>query len=241
MMARKTYGSGIDAGRAVILVTEKGLGKKEHPFWNWLKEEGFQGWGWHGNYGMDWIFINLNSMIYAPGMPGIKVVMSIREHAITIEEFKTIWEIYKQYEGLSVLRMPENDDTIALISDKNGKIREYRLTKEEMDRLMLTGEVPTLKSIAKDKLVQQWLKNPSWREYYEKAPSDKCREVIMLGFVYSDLETEEVLEELEAAEKELGLEDWQYLYRCCGNNPEKKRIHDRIVELGVKIDTDGKI
>ena len=83
-------------------------------------------------------------------------------------------------------------------------------------------------------ILNEWLENPSWREYYEKAPSEKCREVIALEFVYSELETEEILEELEAAEKELGLEDWQYLYRYA-HGPEKKRIHDKIVELGGEI------
>ena len=89
-------------------------------------------------------------------------------------------------------------------------------------------------------ILQEWLENPYWREYFEKAPSDKCKKVIVLGFVYSELETEESLEELDAAEKELALEDWQYLYRYA-HGPEKKRIHDRIVELGGEIDTDGKI
>ena len=89
-------------------------------------------------------------------------------------------------------------------------------------------------------ILNEWLENPSWREYYEKAPSEKCGEVIALEFVYSELETEEILEELETAEKELGLGDWQYLYRHA-HGPEKKRIHDRMVELGGKIDTDGKI
>ena len=83
-------------------------------------------------------------------------------------------------------------------------------------------------------ILNEWLENPSWREYFEKAPSEKCREVIALGFVYSELETEEILEELEAAEKELVLEDWQYLYKHA-HGPEKKRIHDRIVELGGEI------
>ena len=83
-------------------------------------------------------------------------------------------------------------------------------------------------------ILNEWLENPSWREYYEKAPSEKCKKVIVLGFVYSELETEEILDELEAAEKELALEDWQYLYRYA-HGPEKKRIHDRIVELGGEI------
>ena len=43
-----------------------------------------------------------------------------------------------------------------------------------------------------------------------------------------------ILEELDAAEKELALEDWQYLYKN-SYGPEKKRIHDMIVELGGEI------
>ena len=90
-------------------------------------------------------------------------------------------------------------------------------------------------------ILNEWLENPYWREYYEKAPSEKCREVIALEFLYSELEEDEVLEQLDEAEKELSLEDWRHLYRYCGNSPEKKRIHDRIVDLGGEIDTDGKI
>lgn len=83
-----------------------------------------------------------------------------------------------------------------------------------------------------EETLREWLKNPWWRECYEKAPSEKCRDVIMLEFLYSEEETEEVEEAQDKAEKELKLEDWQYLYRWCGNSPEKKRIHDRIVALG---------
>ena len=83
-------------------------------------------------------------------------------------------------------------------------------------------------------ILNEWLENPSWREYFEKAPSEKCREVIVLEFVYSELEEEKILEELDAAEKELVVEDWQYLYKHA-HVPEKKRIHDRIVELGGEI------
>ena len=90
-------------------------------------------------------------------------------------------------------------------------------------------------------ILNEWLENPYWREYYEKAPSEKCREVIALEFLYSELEEDEVLEQLDEAEKELKLEDWQHMYRYSGTGPEKKRIHDRIVELGGEIDTDGKM
>ena len=32
-------------------------------------------------------------------MPGIAIVYVIGEHAITLDEFKTIYAIYKKYEG----------------------------------------------------------------------------------------------------------------------------------------------
>ena len=69
-----------------------------------------------------------------------------------------------------------------------------------------------------------WLENPFWREYYENAPSEKCRELIALEFRYSDDDgdLEELLREMESVEEELGLEDWKHLYRYCGNNPRKK-------------------
>ena len=84
-----------------------------------------------------------------------------------------------------------------------------------------------------EKTVRAWMKNPFWREYYEQAPSGKCRELIALEFRYSDGDgdPEELLREMGHAEAELGLEDWKHLFRYCGNNPRKKIIHDRIAEM----------
>ena len=140
MIARTTFGEGIGAGKAVILVREKGLGNGKHPFWSWLLSEGFHSWLCHGNYGMDWVFINLNSMTFAPGMPGIKVTSAIREHAITAEEFKTIWKIFMQYEGLPVLDMPEKTVAKLLLEHPDGTVTADEITQSELDRLMLTGE-----------------------------------------------------------------------------------------------------
>ena len=88
-----------------------------------------------------------------------------------------------------------------------------------------------------ERILKEWLENPFWREYYEGAPSDRCRELIALEFMYSEdgydeEELEEIQREMERVEETLGLEDWQHLYRYCGNNPRKKIIHDRIVKLG---------
>ena len=86
-----------------------------------------------------------------------------------------------------------------------------------------------MKSIEEN--LKDWLGNPSWREYYEAAPSGQCRELIALEFYYSEYETEETVREMERIEGKLTQEDWRHLYRYCGNNPRKKAIHDRIAEL----------
>ncbi len=88
----------------------------------------------------------------------------------------------------------------------------------------------------KERILEKWLKNPAWREYYEQAPSEKCREFIALEFCYSearcsDEESEEILREMRRTEETLELADWKHLFRYCGNNPRKKTIHDRMAEL----------
>ena len=108
MAERKRFGENIGDGKAVVLVKGSRLGDESNPFWAWLREEGFRSWGYHGNYGCDWVFINLNSMVYAPGVPGIRITFAIREHAITMDEFRTIWEIYRKYDGFGPLVMPEH-------------------------------------------------------------------------------------------------------------------------------------
>ena len=53
----------------------------------------------HGNYGCWWIHVNITRKMYAYGMPGVSIARPIGNHAITIEEFKTIYQIYRKYEG----------------------------------------------------------------------------------------------------------------------------------------------
>ena len=80
--------------------------------------------------------------------------------------------------------------------------------------------------------LNEWLENLFWRQCYETAPSEKCRELIALEFMYSDDPSDETLRDMECVEETLGLEDWQHLYRYCGNNPRKKMIYDRIIGMG---------
>ncbi len=81
-------------------------------------------------------------------------------------------------------------------------------------------------------VLADWLRNPSWREYCEQAPSEECRTLITLEFLYSEYETEEIALAMDRTEKKLALADWRHLDRYCGNGPRKKQIHDRIIALG---------
>ena len=43
-------------------------------------------------------------------MPGIKIVQPVGNHAITVDDFKTIYGIYKKYEGLGLFVFERADD-----------------------------------------------------------------------------------------------------------------------------------
>ncbi len=78
----------------------------DSPIYEWLKSEGFVSWGQKGVFDrVDWVYININSKVFAPGMPGINITSTIGNHAITLDEFKTIYQIYKKYDGLDFMRM----------------------------------------------------------------------------------------------------------------------------------------
>ena len=70
-------------------------GIDENHFKQYLEQEKFKNPGF-GFWGCPWYFINIDSMVYVPGRPGIAYATPpIGGHAITEEEFKTIWEIFK--------------------------------------------------------------------------------------------------------------------------------------------------
>lgn len=93
----------ISLSGACFLVKDQDLLRgHESEIANWLEKEGFEsckGW-WTG---VDWVYININSKTYMGGMPGISVTTPIGMHAITFDEFNKIYQIFKQYEGKSVL------------------------------------------------------------------------------------------------------------------------------------------
>ena len=89
-------------GKEAFLVYEKSLGKHESPIYKWLREEGFTFGGSKGNFGCPWVYINITRKQYAYGMPGVAVVKPIGDHAITMDEFRSIYAIYKKYEGKEI-------------------------------------------------------------------------------------------------------------------------------------------
>ena len=100
----KEYTDNISVGTAAILVKDDSLKESGGDFIKYLRSEGFGLWTKSkGRFdGVDWVYVNLNSRTYAYGMPGIPITIPFGDHAVTSEEFRTIYEIYRKYEGTSV-------------------------------------------------------------------------------------------------------------------------------------------
>ena len=94
---------------ACFLIKDERLKKnwKETSIFDFIESEGFICWekSKKNIEGIDWLFINIRSKVYAKGVPGIGLAPVVAEHAITFEEFLTIYNIYKKYEGLPTLKM----------------------------------------------------------------------------------------------------------------------------------------
>lgn len=83
----------------VFLVCDRTLGDIHAPFFTWLSNEGFRFSGYHGNYGCWWAYVNITRREYAYGMPGVSLARPQGNHAITLDEFRTIYKIYQKYNG----------------------------------------------------------------------------------------------------------------------------------------------
>lgn len=62
-----------------------------------------------GYWGCPWYYVNIVNKKYRPGRPGLSYGKVIGEHAITLEEFKIIYNIYKKYKGLGTLSMTREE------------------------------------------------------------------------------------------------------------------------------------
>ena len=99
----------LKADSACFLIKDERLKTNWHqtPIFEFIKNEGFTCWekSKKNIEGLEWLFINIISKVYAKGVPGIALAPVVAEHAITFEEFQIIYNIYKKYEGLCTLQM----------------------------------------------------------------------------------------------------------------------------------------
>ena len=91
----------ISSGTACFMIKDDSLKIREGAFWDYLKKEGFRSWGKKGHWGCSWVYVNVNSMLFAPGMPGIPITRCVvsknPQNALSIDEFKAIWKILKEH------------------------------------------------------------------------------------------------------------------------------------------------
>lgn len=101
----------ISTGGSCFLIKDANLLKGwGSPVYKWLYDKGFVSWGTRGIYkGVDWVFVNPYSKVFAPGLRGYKVTSVVCDHAVTLEEFEVIYNIFKKYEGLDVLMMNKEE------------------------------------------------------------------------------------------------------------------------------------
>lgn len=84
-----------------FLVKDDSLKDISCEFYQYLKKEGFD--SIYGHWDTTWAFVNIDNMNYAYGRPGVLYVPVLFDHAITIEEFKTIWDIFKKYKDKKLM------------------------------------------------------------------------------------------------------------------------------------------
>ena len=87
-----------------FLVRDNSFTNINAPFYKWLQKKGFRHAWNKGHYdNCDWAFVNITHKLFAYGMPGAGIVKPIGNHAITLEEFYRIYEIFEKYEGLELM------------------------------------------------------------------------------------------------------------------------------------------
>ena len=102
MEERKTQPKIWEGKKKAFLVCDESLKDSHAPLFDFLRSEGYSLGSHKGCYGCLWAHIDITTKQYAYGAPGIEFVGAIGDHAITIDEFMTIYNIYKKYEDKSL-------------------------------------------------------------------------------------------------------------------------------------------
>ncbi len=95
---------------STFLVCNYTVQYKFSEFYEWLNKEGFKAkhvttlgsLSGRNDWSIYWLYIDTVSKYYSLGLPGIKLCKVVGDHAITVEEFKQIYNIYKKYDGKEV-------------------------------------------------------------------------------------------------------------------------------------------
>ena len=69
----------------------------------------------------------------------------------------------------------------------------------------------------------EWMENPTWKRYYEDAPTENLKAYIALDFYASETESDEAFDKLDGMLRRLNHDELEYLYeRAIG--PEKAKF-----------------
>ena len=83
--------------------------------------------------------------------------------------------------------------------------------------------------------VEEFSKNPYWREFYEKAPSKNAKRRVALGFFWSETqdqnEAHEAMAEADKLEKSFGREECEWFLKHSDLAQEKAYWKKKINEL----------
>ena len=105
----------ISDNASCFLIKDERLKKDWHltPIYAFLEQEGFRseyvGTNLGDREGIDWLYINIYSKVFTKGRAGIALTKVVGDHAITFDEFVTIYNIFKKYEGFSTLKMTKEE------------------------------------------------------------------------------------------------------------------------------------
>lgn len=85
----------------VFLVKDESLKDIHAPFYKWLIDNGFTLCDCYGHFeSCTMVYINNTRKQFAYGRPFIQLARILGNHSITIDEFFTIYNIFRRYEDL---------------------------------------------------------------------------------------------------------------------------------------------
>lgn len=91
-----------DGTAAFYIYDDKLSHDSDNEFLLWLKEKGFKSEGFGHQNVEHAMYVNINAKVFNWGMAGVSLATVVGNHAIHIDEFKSIYAIFEKYEGLNI-------------------------------------------------------------------------------------------------------------------------------------------